>query len=26
MGHVTILTDDIDATLSEIDNTGIWRE
>lgn len=24
MGHVTILTDDIEATLSEIDNTGIW--
>lgn len=26
MGHVTILTDDIDATLEEIDNTGIWQE
>lgn len=26
MGHVTILTDDVDATLEEIDNTGIWRE
>lgn len=25
MGHVTILTDDIEATLAEIDNTGIWR-
>lgn len=24
MGHVTILTDDIEATLAEIDNTGIW--
>ncbi|MRN06467.1 5-(carboxyamino)imidazole ribonucleotide synthase [Lactobacillus sp. 0.1XD8-4] len=24
MGHVTILTDDITRTLSEIDNTGIW--
>lgn len=26
MGHVTILTDDIEATLEEIDNTGIWQE
>lgn len=26
MGHVTILTDDIDSTLKEIDNTGIWQE
>ena len=25
MGHVTILTDDIEATLAEIDNVGIWR-
>lgn len=25
MGHVTVLTDDIEATLAEIDNTGIWR-
>lgn len=24
MGHVTILTDDIEATLAEIDNAGIW--
>ena len=24
MGHVTILTDDIEATLAEIDDTGIW--
>lgn len=24
MGHVTILTDDVDASLAEIDNTGIW--
>lgn len=24
MGHVTILTDDIEATLAEIYNTGIW--
>ena len=24
MGHVIILTDDIEATLAEIDNTGIW--
>lgn len=24
MGHVTILTDDIEATLAEIDNVGIW--
>ena len=24
MGHVTILTDDIEATLAEIDNTAIW--
>ncbi|MRH72485.1 5-(carboxyamino)imidazole ribonucleotide synthase [Lactobacillus reuteri] len=24
MGHVTILTDDIEATLTEIDNAGIW--
>lgn len=24
MGHVTILTDDTEATLAEIDNTGIW--
>lgn len=26
MGHVTILTDDITATLEEVDNTGIWQE
>jgi 5-(carboxyamino)imidazole ribonucleotide synthase len=25
MGHVTILTDDIDATLKEIEDSGIWR-
>lgn len=24
MGHVTILTDDIDATLKEIEDSGIW--
>ena len=24
MGHVTILTVDVEATLAEIDNTGIW--
>lgn len=26
MGHVTILTDDVEQTLTEIDNTGIWSE
>lgn len=26
MGHVTIMTDDIDATLHEIDASGIWSE
>lgn len=26
MGHVTILTEDIDRTLSEIDASGIWPE
>lgn len=25
MGHVTILTDNIEQTLEEIDNTGIWN-
>lgn len=26
MGHVTILTNDVEHTLKEIDNTGIWQE
>jgi len=26
MGHVTILTDDIDATLKEIEDSGIWSK
>lgn len=26
MGHVTILTDDVEQTLTEIDNTGIWSK
>lgn len=26
MGHVTILTDDFEQTLQEIDNTGIWQK
>lgn len=26
MGHVTILTEDLEATLSEIDASGIWSE
>lgn len=26
MGHITILTDDFDQTLQEIDNTGIWEK
>ena len=26
MGHVTILTDDIDKTLKEIEHSGIWTE
>jgi 5-(carboxyamino)imidazole ribonucleotide synthase len=26
MGHVTILTDDIDKTLNEIEHSGIWSE
>ncbi|HEX5350626.1 MAG TPA: hypothetical protein VFW58_03275, partial [Trichococcus sp.] len=25
MGHITILTDDQEATLTEIDNTRIWN-
>ncbi|MBM6753997.1 5-(carboxyamino)imidazole ribonucleotide synthase [Lactobacillus alvi] len=26
MGHVTILTDDVEATLAEIDASGIWQD
>ena len=26
MGHVTIMTDNIEKTLEEIDSTGIWSE
>lgn len=26
MGHVTVLTDDVAATLAEIDATGVWQE
>ena len=26
MGHVTIITDDIKATLNQINNSGIWSE
>lgn len=26
MGHITILTDDIEVTLQEIENSGIWSE
>lgn len=26
MGHVTIMTEDIEATLQEIENSGIWSE
>lgn len=26
MGHVTIMTDDIEATLKEIENAGIWSD
>ncbi len=26
MGHVTILTDDVEQTLQEIDDTGIWND
>ena len=26
MGHVTILTDNIEATLAEIDASGIWQD
>jgi len=26
MGHITILTKSIAATLEEIDNTGIWND
>lgn len=26
MGHITILTDDVDKTLKEIDDTNVWRD